>query len=207
MNVWWGRSLTGVAVAIVVGWLGWALYEKFVIDRQPGDLTLAAAHSAFGDGDYANAISQFSEALTMRPNDVEALIGLGTSHRMQGDLAAALTALNRAVTEAPELSVAYANRGIVRDLLGEHAAALADYDTAIALDAEAEALSGPGFITRFLRNQPEPPPSVQDRAEYLRAQLALPPSERVLLDEQEDGAQRPYKVDERELRPEPRSGS
>jgi hypothetical protein len=44
-----------------------------------------------------------------------------------------------------------------------------------------------------LRNQLEAPPTVADRAAYLRAELAKPEGERVLLVPEVDQQQRPYK--------------
>ncbi|NJN45226.1 MAG: hypothetical protein HC808_00540 [Candidatus Competibacteraceae bacterium] len=52
---------------------------------------------------------------------------------------------------------------------------------------------GPGWLTRFLRNQPEKPPSISDRARYLKEQLGLPESQRLLSVPTVDEAQRPYK--------------
>jgi len=90
------------------------------------------------------------------------------------------------------LGVSYANRGIAKDTLGDYQGALADYEK--ALELEPEVAEGPGWLTRFLRNQPEKPPSVKDRARYLREQLAKPPAERLLRVPAEDAKQRSYKM-------------
>lgn len=86
--------------------------------------------------------------------------------------------------------VSLANRGIVRDLLGDHRGALADYEAAMRLEPEVG--EGPGFLTRFMRNQGERPPSVADRARYLSEQLARPPAERLLRVPEEDASQRAH---------------
>ena len=49
-------------------------------------------------------------------------------------------------------------------------------------------------MTRFLRNQAERPPTIADRARYVREQLAKPEAERVLKDPVQDATQRPYKL-------------
>ncbi len=90
------------------------------------------------------------------------------------------------------LGVSYANRGIARDTMDDYHGALADYEK--ALELEPEVADGPGWLTRFLRNQPQRPPSVKDRADYLREQLAKPPDERVLRVPQRDAEQRAYKM-------------
>jgi len=89
------------------------------------------------------------------------------------------------------LAANYANRGILLDTMGRHEEALADYDEALAIDAEVA--KGPHWLTRFLRNQPEAPPTIADRARYLRAELAKPEAERVLRVPEVDQQQRPYK--------------
>jgi tetratricopeptide (TPR) repeat protein len=89
--------------------------------------------------------------------------------------------------------VAYANRGILKDRMGDYPGALADYEQAMALEPDVR--DGPGFLTRFMRNQAEKPPTVADRARYLRQQIALPPSERLLALPEQDAKQRSYKMD------------
>ena len=88
--------------------------------------------------------------------------------------------------------VAYANRGILRDRMGDYAGALEDYEAAMRL--EPDVAEGPGFLTRFMRNQPEKPPSVADRARYLREQLAKPAADRLLNIPEEDEKQRAHRL-------------
>lgn len=91
------------------------------------------------------------------------------------------------------LGVAYANRGILKDRMGDYRGALADYRRAMQL--EPEVATGPGLLTRFLRNQAERPPSVSDRADYLAEQLARPEQKRLMRRPQEDARQRAYRID------------
>jgi hypothetical protein len=63
----------------------------------------------------------------------------------------------------------------------------------MALDLDPTIADGPHWLTRFLRNQAEAPPTIADRAAYLRAELAKPEGERVLLMPEVDSQQRPYK--------------
>ncbi|WP_435685082.1 hypothetical protein [Sedimenticola selenatireducens] len=88
------------------------------------------------------------------------------------------------------LGVAFANRGILKDQLGDYAGALSDYREGLRL--EPELAEGPGFLTRFLRNQSERPPSIADRARYLAEQLAKPPAERLMRVPEQDHQQRAY---------------
>jgi tetratricopeptide (TPR) repeat protein len=107
--------------------------------------------------------------------------------------AEALAAFDQALRAEPEFAAAFANRGILHDRMGQHEQALADYRRALALDPELG--EGPGWITRFLRNQPQPPPTIADRADYLEAELAKPPGDRLLRVPERDAEQRPYKVE------------
>ncbi|WP_275096116.1 tetratricopeptide repeat protein [Sedimenticola hydrogenitrophicus] len=91
------------------------------------------------------------------------------------------------------LGVALANRGILKDQLGEYRGALADYREGLRL--EPGLAEGPGFLTRFLRNQPQPPPSIADRARYLAAQLAKPEAERLMRIPEQDHRQRAYRFE------------
>ena len=91
------------------------------------------------------------------------------------------------------LGVAYANRGILKDRMANYSGALADYQNALRLEPEVQ--EGPGLLTRFMRNQPQKPPSIADRAQYLELQLAKPESERLLHRPEEDFSQRPYRMD------------
>jgi hypothetical protein len=72
-----------------------------------------------------------------------------------------------------------------------HEEALADDAQALRLDPEIA--SGPHWLTGALRNQPEAPPTIADRAAYLRAELAKPEAERLLRVPEADEQQRPYK--------------
>lgn len=90
-------------------------------------------------------------------------------------------------------AVSFANRGILKDQQGDHSGALTDYEQAMKL--EASVTDGPGFLTRFMRNQSEVPPNVGDRAKYLRQQLALPANKRILRLPTIDAQQHAYQVD------------
>ncbi len=89
--------------------------------------------------------------------------------------------------------VVYANRGILKDRMGDYQGALADYRMAMKL--EPRVTEGPGRLTRFMRNQADMPPTVQDRARYLEEQLAKSGSEQLMRISEEDARQRPYKLD------------
>jgi hypothetical protein len=77
--------------------------------------------------------------------------------------------------------------------LGQYEEAILDYRKAVRLDPELG--EGPDWITRFLRNQSESPPTIIDRANYLESELKKPSSERLLRNPGEDAKQRSYKLE------------
>jgi tetratricopeptide (TPR) repeat protein len=103
----------------------------------------------------------------------------------------ALADFNLAIKRQSEFAGTYASRGILYDRMGEYEKAIADYERALQLDPDIA--KGPHWLTRFLRLQPEKPPTVADRARYLRAELAKPESQRMLRQPELDAAQRSYK--------------
>lgn len=194
------RALKVMAVVLVVAFVGWAAYDRFAAVA-PGDMAYHAGNRAFEDGEYQRAADAYREALAENPDHLYALRGLARSLHLAGQHEEALGLYDAAIARFPAppqddgelaaLAADYANRGILLDTMGRHADALADYTRALALHEEVA--EGPHWLTRFLRNQPEPPPTIADRAAYLRAELAKPESERVLRVPEIDAEQRPYK--------------
>lgn len=195
------QVLKWIAISLAVAFVAWAVADKFFISREPGDLAYHAANNLFEDGHYERAAAEYRRALAEDPNHLYALRGLARSLHLAGQHDEALTLYDEAIAAVPEvpedegeraaLAANYANRGILLDTVGRHEAALEDYETALALDPEIA--DGPNWLTRFLRNQAESPPSIADRARYLRAELQKPESERVLSNPEADASQRPYK--------------
>jgi len=153
---------------------------------------MASAHRAFSDGDYRLARADFAAARIERADDREARFGEALALLQLGDHAGAERLFDALVADPDADGAAYvlANRGILRDRAGRHEEALLDYEMALRLDPTLA--DGPGFMTRFLRNQVEHPPTIADRARYLRAELAKPPTERLLAVPAADARQRPY---------------
>ena len=195
------RVLKLVAVALAVGFVGWAGYDHFAGKAAPGDMAYHAGNRAFEDREYERAVTEFQRALADAPDHLHALRGLAISLHQAGRHDDALTIYDEVIARTSEplpdddgeraaLAATLANRGILLDTMGRHEAALEDYERALAIHEEVA--KGPHWLTRFLRNQPEPPPTVADRARYLRAELAKPEGERMLLVPEIDAQQRPY---------------
>ncbi|WP_428603779.1 tetratricopeptide repeat protein [Sedimenticola sp.] len=124
----------------------------------------------------SESVQQLAQALTLYDKAIE------------GERVAGVSESNRRAQ-----GVALANRGILKDRLGDYRGALADYRA--GLELEPELAEGPGWLTRFLRNQSQRPPTVADRARYLAEQLAKPEAERVMRNPELDNRQRAYRLD------------
>ncbi|PUE05585.1 MAG: hypothetical protein C3L24_00850, partial [Candidatus Sedimenticola endophacoides] len=195
-------------LVMTLAWAGWGLYGAN--REPPLQRELAAAARYLEDGHLEQAADGFARALEMDPGHTGALRGRALALMQLGaqwqwaahdrvpsprtqELEAqardlyrqALALYDRAIPAATAggetartLGVSHANRGILKDRMGDYPGALADYQ--LAMELAPAASRGPGPLTRFLRNQPEPPPDIADRAGYIRRQLALPPAQRRL---------------------------
>jgi len=186
------KLILRTAIVLTIAWVGWAAYDSFMTGRGPGDDHYFAADKYFEDGEYQQALDEYRAALDENIDHVAAKRGVARSLMQLGRHEEAEVAFNAAIAAEPDFGGTYANRGILFDRMGRYREAIADYEKALALDPELA--EGPHWLTRFLRNQPEAPPTVADRAAYLKEQLALPRDQRVLRVPEEDQAQRPYKL-------------
>ncbi len=185
------RFLVITATVMAIAWVGWSLYDSFFAHTEAGDTSYLAGERYFEDGRHDEAIAEYRRALTEAPEHIYAWRGLARAFMQLERSQEALTAFEEAIARAPEFAGNYSNRGILYDRMGEYDKALADYEQALRMDSKIA--EGPGWLTRFLRLQPEAPPTIADRAQYLREQLAKPESERVLRIQEEDAKQRMYK--------------
>jgi tetratricopeptide (TPR) repeat protein len=185
------RLLMRIAIVLTVAWLGWTIYDSFWGSSVPGDYAYHAGSNFFADGNYQQALQAYEKALTENPEHLPALRGQAETLIMLNRESEAIVVYDTLIARQPDNPGYYANRGIAYDRLGDHRKALADYEHSLRIDPEVG--EGPGWLTRFLRNQPEKPPGILDRARYLKEQLALPESQRLLSMPAVDEAQRPYK--------------
>jgi tetratricopeptide (TPR) repeat protein len=90
-----------------------------------------ACHSR---GEYEQAISEFSEALRLDPNNALAYANRGDAYRLKGDLERAIADFGEALRLNPSNPLAYINQGIAYRLKGDYDRAVADYTEALRLD-------------------------------------------------------------------------
>lgn len=185
------RFLVWTAVVLTFAWIGWSIYDSMIAPRNPGDLAYLEGNNLFEDGHYERALAKYDEALNEDRNHIHAMRGRAQSLMQLGQSTQALTTFDTAISLTPEFGATYANRGVLHDRMGRYEQAIEDYDRALALDPELA--EGPHWLTRFLRNQPQKPAGVAERAAYLRGELAKPEGERLLRVPELDAEQRSYK--------------
>ena len=186
------RTLLSIAITLTVAWVGWSIYTSVMLEETPGDNTYLAGNSYFEDGRYEAALLEYREALTINPQHMHAKRGKARSLMQLGHHYEALMTFNEIIALEPDFAASYANRGILQDRMGSYLAAVEDYEKALQLDPELA--DGPHWMTRFLRNQADRPPTIADRASYIRNQMEKPESERVLQVPETDSKQRPFKL-------------
>ncbi len=186
------KLLVRIAVVMGLAWVGWTVYDGFFAHTEPHAQQFNAADRFFQDGLYEDALAEYQQILIADRDNLRALGGKAQTLMQLGRNAEALDLLDQLIVRKPEFAPAYVSRGILKDRMGDYQGALEDYDRSLSLDAEVA--EGPGLLTRFLRNQADKPPTVADRAQYIREQLAKPESERLLRIPKEDAKQRSYKM-------------
>jgi len=179
-----------LAVCLGLATAAWFLYDMLIAGRSPALDAQSAADRLFEDGAYERALTLYRERNTIEPSNAFALRGIALSLMQLTHHNEALGAFAAAIDADPDDASAFANRGILHDRMGNYARAMVDYRQALSLDAEIA--DGPGWLTRFLRNQPDRPPSIADRLAYLEAEFDKPEAERVLRSPEIDAEQRPY---------------
>jgi tetratricopeptide (TPR) repeat protein len=185
------KALKYTAIVMVLGWIVWTVADTFFIERVPGNTAYQEGEIFFEDGEYGRALEKYEAALQANPTAPHYVRAKARALLQLERYDEALLWFNQAVDIQPFFGGTYANRGILYDRIGEYEKAVADYEKALELSEEVG--EGPHWLIRFLRNQPEPPPTVADRLAYLKQELAKPEDERLLRVPELDAKQRTYK--------------
>ncbi len=183
-----------LAAVIVLGVLvvfGYHYYQYSVMETRPRENQYRLGNKYLEDGKYEKALQLFDEVLAEQADYKEAYNARALTLMKMERFDESRESFDRAIELDNRFANAYANRGILNDLVGRHEAALRDYRKALELDPELA--EGPGFLWRFLRNIPEAPPTIADRADYLEEELKKPEEERLIRVPELDSKQRMYK--------------
>src|SRR5262245_3810841 len=105
-------------------------------ERSPADAAFERGVAALTSSAYDQAIADFTQAITLNPQRVEAYHNRGEAYRRKGDYDRALADYSQALTVNPAYAPAYYNRGIVYSNKGDYERALADYTQALTLNPQ-----------------------------------------------------------------------
>ena len=84
-------------------------------------------------GQYTEAIRDYDQAITLKPDLAEAWYNRGNSKRTLGQYTEAIRDYDQAITLKPDYAEAWNNRGDTKSTLGQYTEAIRDYDQAITL--------------------------------------------------------------------------
>ena len=90
-------------------------------------------NAKYRTGDHKGAIADYTQAISLKPDYVDAYINRGSAKSRLGQHFAAISDYDIAIRLKPDDADAYYNRGNVKDELGHHVAAILDYNTTIRL--------------------------------------------------------------------------
>jgi tetratricopeptide (TPR) repeat protein len=183
--------LTVIITLSILGVIGFYYYRHTAMESTPGENRYRLANKYLEDGDYDKALRILDELLAERAEYKEAHLAKAITLLQMGRHDESRKSFDRAIGLDDNYAQAYADRGILNDRDGRYEAALRDYRKALKLDPELA--EGPGWLWRFLRNIPDAPPTIADRADYLEEELKKPESERLLRVPEVDSKQRMYK--------------
>ena len=182
---------TVIITLSILGIVGFYYYRYTVMETTPGENRFRLANKYLEDGNYDEALQILDEVLLGNTEYKEAHLAKAITLLQMGRLDESRKSFDTAIRLDNHYAQAYADRGILNDRAGQYEAALHDYRKALKLNPELA--EGPGWLWRFLRNIPEPPPTIADRADYLEEQFKKPESERLLRVPELDSKQRMYK--------------
>jgi len=186
------RNFITPAIALTVLIIfGYFFYQYSVRENVPGENRSRLANKHLEDGNYEEALNVFDEVIASYPEYRDAYLGRALALMQMQEYGKSRMDFDRALSLDENFAMAYANRGILNDRTGRYKEAVRDYRKAIALNPKLA--EGPGWLWRFLRNIPERPPTIADRADYIEAQLNKPEAERLLRIPEIDEQQRMYK--------------
>jgi tetratricopeptide (TPR) repeat protein len=135
-----------------------------------------SANQKYDRSDYAGALNDYSQAISLNANFANAYLNRGLLKQEKlNDPQGAFTDYNLAIAVDPKLALAYNNRGWLRqDRLNDPQGALADYNLAIALDPKlALAYSNRGWVKHGMLHDPQGALADYEQAIALNPKLAL----------------------------------
>lgn len=93
----------------------------------------AHAYEKYVNGDFDDAITDFTKVINMKPDYAEAYVNRGVIHQSNGNIDSAITDFNKFISLKPTVYYGYINRGGAHYYKGDWEDAITDYNRAIIL--------------------------------------------------------------------------
>jgi len=183
--------IKAVLVLAILALVGVAYYKHMTREDVPAENMFRLANKHLEDGKYQDALDEFNKTISENPTYADAFMGRGITLMQLERFDESRKDFDKAIELNEKLAPAYADRGVLNDRTGRYEEALKDYRKALELNPDLA--EGPGWFWRFLRNIPEKPPTIADRARYLEEELKKPEKERLLRVPEIDSQQKMYK--------------
>jgi tetratricopeptide (TPR) repeat protein len=117
---------------------------------------LLSANAKYKNRDYLGALTDYTQALRINPDDALAFCCRGVAYYRLGDEHNAIIDYNRSIEIDPTLAIAYYRRGFLQYLAKHYVMAIADYNKSIELNPNfALAYSNRGYVYRDLYGEQE----------------------------------------------------
>ena len=103
-------------------------------------------------GNYEGAIADYTQAIRLKPDYVDAYFNRGTMKAMMGEYLASISDFDITIRLNPKDNDAYVGRGLAKASLGKYLAAIIDYDMAIRFNSnDADAYYHRGIAKGHLK--------------------------------------------------------
>lgn len=146
-------------------------FETAMLLAQKGDLLMT-------ENRYDEAISAYSESVTLDPYNSIAWNKMGNAYRAAGRNTDALSAFQKAVKLDPSYTRAWDNIGDVQSLLGNYTDAVKTYDRALATNPnDLYALVARGINLQVLGKEADAKNSFQEAVDIADRELRVHPNE------------------------------
>ncbi len=146
-------------------------FETAMLRAQKGDLLMT-------ENRYDEAISAYSESVTLDPYNSIAWNKMGNAYRAAGRNSEALSAFQKAVKLDPYYTGAWDNIGDVQSLLGNYSEAVKTYDRALASNPnDIYALVARGINLQVLGKEEDAKKSFQEAVSIADRELRVHPNE------------------------------
>jgi lipoprotein NlpI len=145
LDTWEPETIFQVCTAVIESgrWSG----------RELADAYFRRGLGHYGIHDYAPALTDFTRAFQLAPENAEILYFRGIVHRLARQHAASIADLTELISRKPDHIGAYNNRALAYAEIGNHDRALSDYDRALRLNPKLQsALVGRGHVHLAMGN-------------------------------------------------------